>query len=149
MEFQLFKVCLVEINIKKRRMKMKLSKLFLMFILLTSSAFATEEILKEYQALEKTQFSAERGEKFFRTERVNSKGDKVSCMTCHTDNAKKSGMTRANKVIEPLAPSANPERFTDRAKIEKWFKRNCNDVYDRVCTTLEKGDFMKYMMSIK
>jgi hypothetical protein len=128
---------------------MKLSNSLFVLLFLASSAFATEEILKEYQALEKTTFSAERGEKFFRTERVNSKGDKVSCMTCHTDNAKKSGMTRANKVIEPMATVVNSERFTDRAKIEKWFKRNCNDVYDRVCTTLEKGDFMKYMMSIK
>jgi hypothetical protein len=128
---------------------MKLSNSLFVLLFLASSAFATEEILKEYQALEKTTFSVERGEKFFRTERVNSKGDKVSCMTCHTDNAKKSGMTRANKVIEPMATVVNSERFTDRAKIEKWFKRNCNDVYDRVCTTLEKGDFMKYMMSIK
>jgi cytochrome c peroxidase len=117
--------------------------------MLSTSVVATEEILGEYQKMEKTPFSASRGEKLFRTERVNSKGDKVSCMTCHTDNPKNSGMTRANKVVEPMAPSANAERFTDRAKIEKWFKRNCNDVYDRVCTTLEKGDFMKFMMSIK
>jgi hypothetical protein len=112
-------------------------------------AFANEALLQEYQKLEKTTFSIERGEKFFRAERVNSKGEKVSCMTCHTANPKNTGMTRANKVIEPLAPVANAERFTDKAKVEKWFKRNCNDVYERVCTTLEKGDFMKFMMSIK
>ncbi len=128
---------------------MKRSKILLLCFFISSSIFATEEILMEYQKTEKTPFSAARGEKFYRAERVNSKGDKVSCMTCHTDNPKNSGLTRANKVIEPMAPSLNPQRFADRAKIEKWFKRNCNDVYDRVCTTLEKGDFMKYMLSIK
>lgn len=128
---------------------MKKNKILILGLLVCSSVFATEEILQEYQKQEKTPFSVERGKKFFRAERVNAKGDKVSCMTCHTDNPKKSGMTRANKIIEPMAPSVNAERFTDRAKIEKWFKRNCNDVYDRECTTLEKGDFMKYMMSIK
>ena len=125
-----------------------MNKLLFISLLVSGSVFATEEILNEYQKQEKTPFSVERGEKLFRTERVNSKGDKVSCMTCHTDNAKKSGLSRANKVIEPMAVSVNAERFTDRAKIEKWFKRNCNDVFERPCTTLEKGDFMKYMMSI-
>ena len=125
-----------------------MNKLLFISLLVSGSVFATEEILNEYQKQEKTPFSVERGEKLFRTERVNSKGDKVSCMTCHTDNAKKSGLSRANKVIEPMAVSVDAERFTDRAKIEKWFKRNCNDVFERPCTTLEKGDFMKYMMSI-
>jgi hypothetical protein len=126
-----------------------MTKLFLVLVMVSTSVLATEEILKEYQAQEKTPFSVERGEKIFRTERVNAKGDKISCMTCHTDNPKKQGLTRANKVIEPIAVVANAERFTDKAKIEKWFKRNCNDVFDRQCTTLEKGDFMKYMMSVK
>ena len=127
----------------------KKNSLILIALLMVSSVFATEEILQEYQKQEKTPFSAERGEKLFRTERVNAKGDKVSCMTCHTADPKKEGLTRANKVIGPIAVSANAERFTDRAKIEKWFKRNCNDVFDRQCTTLEKGDFMKYMMTVK
>ena len=96
-----------------------------------------------------TDFSADRGEKFFRAERVNSKGDKVSCTTCHTADPKKVGRTRANKDIKPMAPSVNPERFTDSAKVEKWFKRNCDDVYERPCTAKEKGDFVKFMLSIK
>ena len=127
------------------------NNILVLCLLISTTAFAgvAEDVLSEFAKTEKTPFSAERGEKFFRTERVNSKGEKVSCMTCHTDNPKKQGMTRANKVIEPMAVSVNAERFTDKAKIEKWFKRNCNDVYERECTTLEKGDFMKYMMSIK
>jgi hypothetical protein len=46
-----------------------------------------------------------------------------------------------------MAPSANKERFTDVKKIEKWFKRNCNDVLARECTAQEKGDFLKYLLS--
>ena len=89
------------------------------------------------------------GEKFFRFERINSEGNKVSCMTCHTADPKAEGKTRANKIIDPLAPVANKDRFTDMAKVEKWFKRNCKDVYERECTLIEKGNFIKYMMSIK
>jgi hypothetical protein len=29
-----------------------------------------------------------------------------------------------DKVIEPMAPAFNPQRFTDAAKVEKWFRRN-------------------------
>ena len=28
----------------------------------------------------------------------------------------------------PLAPAANPKAFTDTARVDKWFRRNCNDV---------------------
>lgn len=94
-------------------------------------------------------FSAQRGEKLFRLERKHSKGENVSCMTCHTDNPKAMGKTRANKEIDPIAVVANSKRFTDMAKVEKWFGRNCKDVLERNCTALEKGDFVKFMMSVK
>jgi signal transduction histidine kinase len=35
------------------------------------------------------------------------------------------------KAISPLSPVANPERFRDAAKVEKWFKRNCSDTLGR------------------
>ena len=35
------------------------------------------------------------------------------------------------------------------AKVEKWFKRNCNDVLGRVCTPLEKGDVLSYLLTVK
>ena len=47
-------------------------------------------------------------------------GKPVSCASCHTDNPKQAGRTRVGKPIEPLAPSANRERFTDAAKVEKY-----------------------------
>lgn len=52
------------------------------------------------------------------------------------------------KPIDPLAPAANPERFTNPAKVEKWFKRNCKDVLKRECTPQEKGDVLTYLLSI-
>ena len=72
-----------------------------------------------------------------------------SCATCHTANPKNAGKTRAGKLVEPLAPGANPQRFTDAAKTEKWFGRNCRDVLERACTAQEKGDFITYLQSIK
>ena len=91
-------------------------------------------------------FSAARGEKFFT---VKHGGD-WSCASCHTDNPAVTGKhAKTDKPIEPLAPSANAERFTNPKKIEKWFKRNCNDVLDRACTPQEKGDVLAYLLTIR
>ena len=51
------------------------------------------------------------------------------------------------KDIEPMAASANPKRFTDQAKTEKWFGRNCNNVLGRECMPTEKGDFITFMLA--
>ena len=73
-----------------------------------------------------------------------------SCATCHTRNPTHPGKhIKTNKLIPPMAPAINPERFTDRAKIDKWFKRNCNDVLGRTCSAQEKGDVLTYLMSLK
>lgn len=138
-------------------MKNQQWKISALLILLSTNfnANAGEEILRYYEAQEKKghptfqSFSAAEGERIFRTERINAKGVKVSCMTCHTNDPKKEGLTRANKIVAPLAPVANSERFTNQAKVEKWFKRNCKDVYDRECTNTEKGHFTKWILSVK
>jgi hypothetical protein len=52
-------------------------------------------------------------------------------------------------MIEAMAISVNPQRFSDEAKVEKWFGRNCKDVLERACTAQEKGDFIAYLLSIK
>lgn len=91
-------------------------------------------------------FSASRGEQFFKS----THGNDWSCATCHTENPAAQGKhQRTGKIIQPMAPAINAERFTDQAKVDKWFKRNCNDVLDRTCTTLEKGDILTYLLSIK
>jgi len=91
-------------------------------------------------------FSAVRGESFFKTKQ----GGEWSCSSCHTENPAAPGKhAKTGKAIDPLAPSANAERFTDPAKVEKWFKRNCNDVLNRACTAQEKGDVLTYLLTIK
>lgn len=92
------------------------------------------------------EFSAARGEIFFKTKH----GGEWSCSSCHTDNPAAEGKhAKTGKIIKPMAPAANAERFTDMAKVEKWFKRNCNDVLERVCTEQEKGDVLAYLLTVK
>lgn len=91
-------------------------------------------------------FSAVRGEAFFKAKH----GNEWSCASCHTENPAVLGKhAKTSKNIQPLAPSANAERFTDEAKVAKWFKRNCKDVLDRVCTPQEKGDVLAYLIAVK
>lgn len=133
------------------------NSIILAALLFSINAFATtpQELLRQYEVQAKqenpafTGFSAERGAIFFRAERTHSDGKKVSCSTCHTSDPRNQGKTRANKVIEPLAPSVNPQRFTDAAKVEKWFGRNCRDVLERACTAQEKGDYIQYLVNLK
>ena len=90
-------------------------------------------------------FSAAAGQKFY-----NAKVGELACASCHTDSPKAVGKhAKTGKEIQPLAPSVNPKRFSDAANVEKWFKRNCNDVLTRACTAQEKGDFMAYVMSVQ
>lgn len=91
-------------------------------------------------------FSTQRGEQFFKSRH----GNEWSCASCHTISPLQPGKhAQTGKSIAPLAPAANPRRFTDLAKVEKWFKRNCNDVAGRACTAQEKGDVMQYLLSLK
>ncbi len=91
-------------------------------------------------------FSAVRGAAFFST----SHGREWSCAACHTRNPATEGRhAKTDKPIAPLAPAANAERFARADKVEKWFRRNCNDVLGRACTSAEKGDVLTYLMSIR
>lgn len=91
-------------------------------------------------------FSAARGEVFFKAKH----GAEWSCASCHTENPAAAGKhAKTGKAIDPLAPSANSERFTNPKKVAKWFKRNCNDVLGRVCTEQEKGDVLAYLLTVK
>jgi len=95
-----------------------------------------------------TAFSAQRGKAFFEANHAGGKPASPSCTTCHGQDPRQAGRTRAGKVIEPMAVSANPERFTDPAFVEKWFGRNCDSVLGRACTATEKGDFIAYLSSL-
>lgn len=90
-------------------------------------------------------FSVRRGTQFFKS----THGGEWSCASCHTQDPRATGKhAKTGKEIRPLAPAADAQRFTNPAKVEKWFKRNCNDVLARECTPLEKGDVLTYLMSL-
>jgi cytochrome c553 len=69
-----------------------------------------------------------------------------TCASCHGEDLTRAGEhIRTKKRIEPLAPSANPERLTDEAKIRKWLYRNCKWTFGRECTPAEKGDVLTFI----
>lgn len=70
----------------------------------------------------------------------------ASCTSCHTDNPRAPGRhVVTGKGIAPLSPAANPERFSDAGKVEKWFRRNCKEVLGRACSAAEKADFIAFV----
>lgn len=91
-------------------------------------------------------FSATRGQQFFQSKH----GNDWSCSSCHTLDPTRSGEHAVTgRAILPMAPAANPQRFTDAAKVEKWFRRNCRDVLGRECTAQEKGDVLAWLGSLR
>jgi mono/diheme cytochrome c family protein len=93
-----------------------------------------------------TGFSAERGAALYQATHTGGKQGTGSCTACHGPSPQDTGQTRAGKTIEPMAVSKTPTRYTDKATVEKWFTRNCQDVLGRACTAKEKGDFLTYML---
>ena len=93
--------------------------------------------------------SAKRGETLFRQRFAHN--DKMpACTSCHTDSPLNAGQHAVTgKSIRPLAVAANDERFSDLAKVEKWFGRNCKEVVGRACTPGEKADFVAYMSEVR
>lgn len=87
-----------------------------------------------------------RGQQFF----TQKHGREWSCSSCHGAVPTNSGKhASTGKPIAALAPAFNAERFTDPAKTEKWFRRNCNDVMGRECTAAEKADVMAWLLTLK
>ena len=87
-----------------------------------------------------------RGQSFFNS----THGNEWKCASCHSALPTGKGEhTITHKVIEPLAPAFNAQRFSDLAKADKWFRRNCKDVLARECSAAEKADVLAWLMTLK
>lgn len=120
----------------------------LLISLFAISAWAADPLSLEaqYASEAKKPASASRGEIFF----TSKHSKEWSCASCHGAPPTKEGKhLSTNKSISPLAPAINATRFTNAAKVDKWFKRNCNDVLGRECAPIEKADVMAYLNSFK
>ena len=125
--------------------------LFNFIVVLPVLAEQPQDFIKQFSEQAKTEnpafsgFDATRGELFFK----DKHGSDWSCSTCHTENPRLEGKhVVTEKLIEPMAPTANTKRFSNQAKVEKWFKRNCKDVVNRECSAQEKGDVLTYLLSL-
>ena len=102
--------------------------------------------LERFNAQAKTPGRAEQGRSFFTTRQ----GGEWSCSSCHGNPPTAEGKhANTGKAIKPMAPAVNPLAFTDTAKVDKWFKRNCNDVLSRECSADEKANVLAYLLSLK
>jgi len=109
-------------------------------------AVTAEEQLSAFASLAAQAPNAARGEAFF----TSKHGGEWSCSTCHTAHPTVEGKhAKTGKPIAPMAPAFHAERFTDAAKTEKWFRRNCNDVVGRECSPAEKADLLAWLLSLK
>ena len=108
-------------------------------------AITPQDLLKTYES-KSGKASVSRGEQFFNAKH----GKEWSCASCHENPPNhETKHIVTGKVIKPLSPNTDPTRFTDEAKADKWFKRNCNDVLGRECTAQEKADVLVWLLSIK
>ncbi len=104
------------------------------------------DILAGYSAQAGKPAAPARGQQLFNA----TQGREWSCASCHGAAPVQAGKHAATgKLIEALAPAANAARFTDPAKVEKWFRRNCNDVAGRECTAAEKADVLGWLLTLK
>lgn len=112
----------------------------------TAQAETPRDFLTRFEKEAGGTASAERGARFF----TGKQGGEWSCASCHTERPTQAGRhAKTDKSITPLAPAANAERFTDAAKVDKWFRRNCNDTLNRICSAQEKADVMAWLLAQK
>jgi hypothetical protein len=130
-------------------MEIPMRRTFAIAVLLlatTAQAENPRDFLTRFEKEAGAAASAERGARFFTTKQ----GGEWSCASCHTDKPTQAGRhAKTDKSITPLAPAANAERFTDAAKVDKWFRRNCNDTLNRTCSAQEKADVMAWLLAQK
>ncbi|PIT71314.1 DUF1924 domain-containing protein [Limnohabitans sp. B9-3] len=118
----------------------------LLFASLHTMAATPAELLTSYTAQAGQPANVAKGEAFFKA----NHGQDWQCTSCHGKSTMTGGRhASTDKAIEPLAPAANAKRFTDSAKADKWFRRNCKDVLARECTAAEKADVLAWLISLR
>lgn len=122
-------------------------------ISLTSlTAFATTltEQLASYRTQGAGEFDGKAGKILWNTSYgKDPEGGERVCTSCHSNDPRQPGKhVKTGKPIEPMAISANSQRFTDPEKVEKWFLRNCRQVLGRECTPQEKGNVLTYLSGL-
>ena len=118
--------------------------------LLAGPAFAADttaaEQLDRWSTQAGTPGRVDAGRSFF----TRTHGGEWSCASCHGNPPIAAGKhASTDKRIAPMAPAFNAQAFTDTAKTDKWFRRNCKDVLSRECSAREKADVLAYLLSLK
>ena len=109
-------------------------------------ADTVDDLLTEYRAQGAGPFNAASGNTIWSREFPSKEGANHSCTGCHTSDPRRQGRhATTGKAIDPLAPSANANRLTDRGQVEKWLKRNCKWTLGRECTPQQKGDLLSFL----
>lgn len=132
---------------------MKLIFALLLFLTISSASVVDEYLntLTKEAKIKNPSFSGfdlKKGEEIFTSKHIGKKGKEVSCVSCHGRDLSKTGKNFFTaKEIEPLSPTANSQRFSEVKTIEKWLRRNFNDVYNREGTAQEKGDVITYIIN--
>ncbi len=130
-----------------RSLSLRLAGAALLPALAAAAQAATPADLQaSYSDLAAAPARPDRGQQLF----TSQHGREWSCSSCHGAVPTQTGQhASTGKRIAPLAPTFNPERFTDAAKVEKWFRRNCNDVLGRECSAAEKADVISWLRTLK
>lgn len=129
-----------------------MKKPVLLLLIAATQAFAAapRELAQAYAAEASRQApgfkaSPQRGAEFY-AKRFAVSDKMPACTACHTDSPARPGQHAVTgKAIKPLAPRAEAARFSDPAKTEKWFRRNCTEVLGRECSAAEKADFVQFL----
>lgn len=81
---------------------------------------------------------------------VKNEGHEVACASCHTKNPANIGKNIVTKkLIKPLSPVVNAERFTNIDDVEANFSDHCNDIVGSECSAQEKANFIAYLLTEK
>jgi hypothetical protein len=136
----------------KRRLLIGVAALSLLPFIALAADPRRDALLADYAAEARrahpafTGFSAQRGDTLFRTRWTGGDPRTPSCTACHTADPRQPGRNaKTGRPIDPVAVSVKPQRFTDKATVEKQFARDCRSVLGRDCTALEKGDYITFM----